>query len=110
MTIRYDNRTFRVVDGTGGEVPVAHYHQDGDVVWAEFAGGPVRRGSLNGTCAPDGVLRLAYCMVLDTGDLVTGSCVSTPTVLADGRIRLAEEWQRYGPRAAAGVSYLEETG
>jgi hypothetical protein len=108
MTIQYDNRRFRVAGGTGGEVPVAHYHQDGDLVWAEFGGGPVRRGSLAGTCAPDGVLRLAYCMVLDTGELVSGRCVSIPTVLDDGRIRLAEGWERYGPGAATGMSYLEE--
>jgi hypothetical protein len=108
MTIQYDDRRFRVADVTGGEAPEAHYHQDGDLVWAEFAGGKVRRGSLAGTCAPDGVLRLAYCMVLETGDLVSGRCVSTPTLLDDGRIRLAEAWQRYSPRVAAGTSYLEE--
>lgn len=109
MTIRYDNRTFRVADAAPGvEVPMARYRQEGDVVWAEFAGGKVRRGSLAGTCAPDGVLRLAYCMVLAGGDVVSGSCVSTPMVLGDGRIRLAERWERYGPNAAAGLSYLEE--
>jgi hypothetical protein len=108
MAIQYGDRTFRVAGATGGDPPVAHYHQDGDLVWAEFAGGEVRRGSLAGTCAPDGVLRLAYCMVLDTGDLVSGRCVSTPTVLDDGRIRLAEAWERYSPDAGAGVSYLEE--
>jgi hypothetical protein len=108
MTIRYDNRTFKVADADGRDVPMARYHQDGDVVWAEFAGGKVRRGSLTGTCAPDGVLRLAYCMVLEGGDVVSGRCVSTPTVLADGRIRLAEQWERYGPRGATGLSYLEE--
>jgi hypothetical protein len=109
MTIQYDNLTFRVVGGDDGELPVARYHQDGDLVWAEFGGGSVRRGSLAGTCAPDGVLRLAYCMVLAGGELVSGRCVSTPTVLDDGRIRLSEEWERYGPYPAAGVSYLEET-
>jgi hypothetical protein len=108
MTIRYDNRTFTVADADGRDVPMARYHQDGDVVWAEFAGGKVRRGSLAGTCAPDGVLRLAYCMVLEGGDVISGRCVSTPTVLADGRIRLAEQWERYGPHGTTGLSYLEE--
>jgi hypothetical protein len=108
MKVHYDNRRFRVADASDGEVPTAQYHQDGDVVWAEFAGGNVRRGSLAGTCDPDGVLRLAYCMVLDCGDVISGSCVSTPTILADGRIRLSERWERYGANAASGVSYLEE--
>lgn len=108
MTIQYDNRRFRVA-GVDGAAPAAHYHQDGDLVWAEFAGGKVRRGSLAGTCAPDGVLQLAYCMVLAGGDLVTGRCVSTPTVLDDGRIRLSEQWERFSPQPATGLSLLEET-
>lgn len=108
MTIQYDGRRFRVA-GVDGAVPAAHYHQSGDLVWAEFAGGKVRRGSLAGTCAPDGILRLAYCMVLATGDLVTGRCVSTPTVLDDGRIRLSEQWERFSPQPATGLSLLEET-
>lgn len=108
MTVHYDNRRFKVADAPAGEVPMARYHQDGDMVWAEFGGGKVRRGALTGTCAPDGVLRLAYCMVLEGGDVVSGRCVSTPMVLDDGRIRLAERWERYGPNAATGLSYLEE--
>ncbi|MPZ26573.1 MAG: hypothetical protein GEV12_08965 [Micromonosporaceae bacterium] len=108
MTIWYDGRRFRVA-GVDGAVPAAQYHQQGDLVWAEFAGGKVRRGSLAGTCAQDGVLRLAYCMVLDTGDLVTGRCVSTPTLLDDGRVRLSEEWERFSPLPATGTSLLEET-
>lgn len=108
MKVQYDNRRFRVADVSDGEVPMAQYHQEGNLVWAEFTGGKVRRGSLAGTCATDGVLRLAYCMVLEGGDVISGSCVSTPTVLADGRIRLSERWQRFGPNAASGVSYLEE--
>lgn len=108
MTIRYDGRRFRVADQPGDDVPQARYHQHGDLVWAEFGGGGVRRGSLAGTCDPDGVLRLAYCMVLAGGELVSGQCVSTPIVLADGRVRLAEQWERFGPQPAAGMSYLEE--
>jgi hypothetical protein len=115
--VNYDGRTFRVAgeDGEDGEdgqdaadVPQARYHQDGNVVWGEFAGGHVRRGSLAGTCSPDGVLHFAYCMVYDSGEVVSGRCQSIPQLLDDGRIRLNEEWERYAPRADRGVSYLEE--
>ena len=75
----------------------------------EFAGGHVRRGSLAGTCSPDGILHFAYCMVYDSGEVVSGRCRSTPQLLDDGRIRLNEEWERYTPRADRGVSYLDET-
>jgi hypothetical protein len=107
----YDNKRFRsraAETATGGEGPIGHYHQVGDLVWAEFAGGMVRRGSLVGTCASDGVLTLAYCQVLTTGEVISGECRSFPERLADGRIRLREEWRRYGPAADIGVSYIEE--
>jgi hypothetical protein len=34
--------------------------------------------------------------------------VNTPEVLADGRIRLHERWERYGAHADSGISYIEE--
>jgi hypothetical protein len=104
----YDGRLFRAADEDGAEAPVARYHQDGDVVWGEFAGGQVRRGSIAGTCGPDGVLHFGYCMVLGDGDVILGRCHSLPDLLDDGRIRLTERWERYGPHAATGISYLEE--
>lgn len=110
---RYDGVRFTAgASGTGHaaacEAPVALYRQDGDLVWGEFAGGHVRRGSLVGTCDEDGVLHITYCMVLTSGDIVSGRSISTPTTLPDGRIQLRERWERYGPHRATGISYLEE--
>lgn len=106
--IDYDGRRFRPVgdDAAGG--PEASYRQRGDLVWAEFAGGTVRRGSLTGLRRDDDTLELAYTMVLDDGSVLAGRCRSTPELLPDGRIRLHEEWERYGPHAATGTSRLEE--
>lgn len=109
MTINYDGRRFSPADGVPGEGSrVATYHQDGDLLWGEFGGGNARRGSLAGTCAPDGTLDFAYCMVLDGGEVISGRCHSTPTVLPDGRIRLHEEYERYGADGSRGVSAIEE--
>jgi hypothetical protein len=77
-------------------------------VWGEFSGGSARRGALCGLCAEDGTLEFAYTMVLTSGEVVSGRCVSTPEVLSDGRIKLYERWERYGPNGATGVSELEE--
>jgi hypothetical protein len=108
----YDGRTFRSAAaetaGADGHGPEGHYHQDGTAVWAEFAGGRVVRGSLLGTSDADGVLTLAYCQLLTDGAVVSGRCTSVPTVLADGRIRLHEHWERFGPQAGTGVSVIEE--
>jgi len=104
--IDYDGRRFRKSrDATG---TVAVYHQNGDVVWAEFAGGEVRRGHLTGIREPDGTLHLGYTIVLAAGEVVCGRTVNTPELTTDGRVLLREVWERYGPHAATGVSYLEE--
>jgi hypothetical protein len=105
--INYDGRRFRPV-GHGADAPVATYRQRDDLLWADFSGGNARRGSLTGVCTPDGRLRFAYTMVLDGGEIISGYCESTPEVLADGRIRLHETWQRYGANATSGTSQIEE--
>lgn len=111
MMIDYDGRRFRAAGaGDGGDGTVACYRQDGDLVWAEFTGGQVRRGAVTGICGPDGTLRLAYTMVLANGEIISGHTVNTPQRDSGGRLMLREEWQRYGRQAATGVSYLEEVG
>ncbi|WP_018539777.1 hypothetical protein [Streptomyces sp. MspMP-M5] len=107
MLIDYDGRRFRKVTA-GPDAPIAHYRQQGDLLWGSSAGGDVRRGSLTGVAAPDGTLTFAYTMVLTSGRTVAGHCVSVPEVLPDGRVRLHETWERYGPDAATGTSCIEE--
>jgi hypothetical protein len=102
----YDGRRFRPEDA---DEPVVTYRQDGDLLWAEIpAGRGVRRGSLAGRCRPDGAFDYAYCVVLDDGAVVAGRSHSTPIRRRGGGVRIREEWERYGPHAATGVSYLEE--
>jgi hypothetical protein len=108
--IDYDGRRFRPVEAGpadgGADTAVGHYHQDSDLVWAQFAGSGVRSGWLVGTCRPDGVIDAAYCMVTSDGDAIAGNCESTPTLMADGRVQLTEHWRRQD--GSAGISQLEE--
>jgi hypothetical protein len=110
MRIDYDGRRFCPAgpDAEHESGRVAQYRQQQDLLWGEFSGGQARRGSLTGTCSEDGVLDFAYCLVLDSGEIISGRCHSTPTMLPDGRIRLDEQWQRFEPHAASGTSALEE--
>jgi mannose-6-phosphate isomerase-like protein (cupin superfamily) len=110
--INYNGLVFRSAapetadaDGAG---PIGHYRQDGDVVWAAFAGGKVVRGALVGRCDSEGVLELTYSQLLRTGEVIAGRCTSVPTVLEDGRVRLHEHWQRLWPELGTGVSIIEE--
>ena len=92
------------------DAPTATYRQEGDLVWAEFAGGDVHRGSLTGVRDTEDRVEFAYTMVLATGEIIAGRSVNTPQVLPDGRIRFHEDWERFGPHADRGVSYIEEVG
>ncbi|MEF9904738.1 hypothetical protein [Streptomyces sp. P9-A2] len=105
--IDYDGRRFRPAEAEA-QGRTAVYRQDGNLLWGTFSGGRARRGSLTGVCAPDGSLHFAYSMVLDDGEVVSGRCRSTPEIREDGGVDLREEWERYGARAARGVSYLKE--
>ncbi|GGT12478.1 hypothetical protein [Streptomyces purpureus] len=107
MTIDYDGRRFRNT-AYGDDAPVARYRQEGSLLWADFAGGDVKKGALTGHAADDGTLEFTYTMVLADGEVIAGRCWSTPEVLPDGRIRLSERWERYGERADSGISELEE--
>ena len=108
MPLSYDGRVFRSIEADPAEtdVPTGHYHHDGDLVWAEFAGGRLRTGRLVGTCAPDGTITAAYCQVAADGSVVAGEVVSKPEVLADGRVTLAERWRRAD--GSTGISHIEE--
>ncbi len=106
--VDYTGRRFAPA-GSGGQArAVGHYHQDGDLVWAEFFGPAVRAGWLVGTRRPDGVIDAAYCFVTAEGATVAGTCASTPKLLADGRVRLTERWRRMD--GTTGVSVIEEIG
>ncbi|MBD0743150.1 hypothetical protein [Streptomyces sp. CBMA152] len=102
-----DGRRFRNA-AYGEQAPVALYRQDGDLLWADFEGGDVRRGALSGRRLPDGTLEFAYSMVMASGDIIAGRCHSTVEVGPDGRATLHETWERYGPHADTGVSTLVE--
>lgn len=107
MGINYDGLVFAPA-GEANSLLRGHYHQDDDLVWADFAGGKVLRGSLVGVCAPDGTLKLAYSQVLCDGTVIAGDCVSHPETLPDGRIRLTEQWRRHTPFHESGSSVIEE--
>ena len=99
----YDGVRFGAADGSAGHA-VGHYHQDGNLITAEIAGGSVRSGRLVGTADSAGVIDAGYCMILTDGEVVAGRCLSTPSLLADGRILLTEQWNRLD--GSAGTSHI----
>ena len=111
-SINYNNRCFRSVSNSGsGEVDSAtvfHYRQEGDVVWATYAGGAIKQGVLVATVGANGRLHMRYSHVNQHGDLMTGQCESVPELLENGRLRLHESWQWTSGDRSSGTSVIEE--
>jgi len=105
-----DGRRFgSASNSAAGEVDdatVFTYHQDEDLVWAEYSGGSVRLGYLVGTRSGD-ELAFRYTHVNTAGDSSSGRCHSLLSLTEDGRIRMDETWE-WESRPGHGVSVVEE--
>jgi hypothetical protein len=110
MAVSLDGRRFAAPgQAPGGEVDadtVFEYHEDGDMVWARYAGGAVRLGYLVGVRRDDAI-DFRYSQLNTCGETSGGFCRSTIEVLADGRVRLHETW-RWESRPGEGTSIVEE--
>lgn len=108
----YNARTFRSVQNTdNGEVSgdtLFYYHQEGEMVWAEYAGGGIKKGTLIGCVTPSGELTFTYQHVNADLALRMGRCTSVPEILPDGRIRFYEKWQWLNGDESCGESIIEE--
>ena len=110
--IHYEGRVFRsVVNSVGGDVSEGttfQYHQRGDLVWATYAGGAVRFGTLLAKVDPLGNLDMRYQHLSVDGHFKSGRCQSRPEFLADGRLRLHEQWRWIDGAEGDGNSIVEE--
>jgi hypothetical protein len=110
--VSYDGKVFRSVSNSaGGDVgseTTFHYRQEGNLVWATYAGGAVRLGTLLATVDAEGNLDMRYQHVGADGTFKSGRCRSRPERLPDGRLRLHERWQWIDGAAGEGVSIIEE--
>ena len=110
--MNYDNRIFRgKTNSANGEVSEStrfHYHQSGDQIWAEYSGGDVVKGHLQGKVLPDGSLDFLYHHENLNGELMAGRCRSVPDQSVDGKIILKERWKWFTGDQSEGVSEIEE--
>ena len=110
--VSLDGRTFRGAGekaemGEATAATVFEYHEDDGVVWARYEGGVVRLGFLVGTRDGDR-LEFRYSQLNVKGETSNGRCATTITILADGRIRLDEDWS-WESKPGSGVSAVEES-
>jgi hypothetical protein len=96
-----------VVDDPAEGAPYGQYHREDDLVWAEFhAGGRLRSGRLVGHLQPDGSIKAAYCLLMATGELVSGECLSVPEFDAQGNIQVTDHFRRAD--GTTGISRIEQ--
>ena len=110
--INYDNRVFKSVSNSEtGEVSGEtkfYYHQEGNVVWAEYRGGEIIFGNLIARVYDDDSLEMCYQHLNMRGEFMTGKCFSTPEILENGKVRLHEKWQWTCGDFSVGESVVEE--
>lgn len=110
--INYDGRTFVSVENTdNGEVSsktIFEYKQEGKIVSATYNGGKIIKGTLIGIVKEDSSLEFRYNHVNLEHEIRGGKCISTPTILLDGRIQLIENWQWLDAEETEGNSIIEE--
>lgn len=108
----YDGRKFipkmNSENGEVGEQTVFTYHQDGRLLWAQYCGGDILKGSLIGTVLDNGELDFVYHHMNRDMQVKTGKCHSVPTVLENGKMELLEQWEWTSGDCSKGESLLVE--
>ena len=112
--MNYNGKKFRSIENTpNGEVSgetYFEYSQRGDLVWATYEGGNIRKGTITGIVNRDGSLHFAYQHVNTKGEICTGLCNSVPRSSPSGKLQLVETWQWTSGDKSRGTSVVEETG
>ncbi|HPE98291.1 MAG TPA: hypothetical protein PKX04_10065 [Chitinophagales bacterium] len=110
--IDYNGKKFRPVSNTeNGETSsetIFLYKQSGNILTSEYSGGKIITGHLIGKVDDNGCIDMRYHQVNDAGEIMTGTCQSSPEILNNGKIRLHETWQWTSGDRSAGRSILEE--
>lgn len=108
----YNGKCFKAISNTdNGEVSdetLFFYRQSGDMIWADYFGGSIRKGFLVGIVTNSGNLEFIYAHLNNDKEMRSGKCTSKPEILPDGRIRLHETWQWFTDDRSCGSSVIEE--
>ncbi|MWC30943.1 n-acetylglutamate synthase [Paenibacillus sp. MMS18-CY102] len=110
--MNYNGRIFRTVQNTAnGEVnqeTIFKYFQKENRVWADYCGGGIVVGHLIAIINEVGNLEMSYHHINENNEVMTGNCLSKPEVLANGKLKMHEEWQWTCKDRSRGCSIIEE--
>ena len=110
--INYDNKIFRAIENTkNGETnkeTLFHYHQDKEIIWAEYSGGTIKKSFLLGFVRQNGELEFNYEHLNINNEVKMGKCNSKPTISENGFIELLEKWEWTNGDRSRGESRIVE--
>ncbi|MEZ5306255.1 MAG: hypothetical protein R2684_03820 [Pyrinomonadaceae bacterium] len=106
-----NNLRFRSVantdNGDVGSDTIFEYYQEGNLIWADYCGGAVRKGQLVGRMDEEGGLEFVYQHIDSDGSLKAGRCHSKP-IIAKGKLRgFSESWKWFSGDGSSGESEIE---
>ena len=110
--INYNGKVFiPKINSKNGEVDnqtVFKYHQNENVLWAEYSGGDIIKGNIIGIVSKESILDFYYQHINKNGQIRIGKCHSTPKVLESGKLELQEEWHWLNGDMSKGSSIIIE--
>ena len=109
--INFHNKQFALVQNSenGAVDPEVHFHyqQEGDLVTADYAGGPIRYGKIIARLQEDHLDMLYQCLTTEN-ELKAGKALAKITLDDRGKIRLKLNWEWLDAEGRTGVSeYVE---
>ncbi len=111
MSFNLNNKKFKSeFNSENGEVSdqtLFYYHQKNNIIWAEYSGGQILKGSIIGKII-ENHLEFVYQHINKDNELMTGKCKSYPEHTKDGKIRIKEIWQWTCKNHSSGKSTLIE--
>ena len=110
--MNYHNKKFKVLQSSKnssiGTELVFHYQQFENIVSCSYADKNILKGELLGLVKEDGRIEMSYQQIDNTYNLRTGTCISTPEILDNGKLLLHEKWQWTSGDKSSGTSTLKE--
>ena len=111
-TFNYDNKRFIPKMNTeNGEVDnntLFIYHQNNNMLWAEYSGGDILKGNIIGIVLENGELDFYYHHLNINNEIRCGKCHSIPKILDNGKLEMNENWQWLNGDLSKGKSLLIE--
>ena len=109
--INFNNKTFSLLENsTNGKVnaeTVFEYKQEGDLVTADYHGGPIRYGKIIAVLKDVKLHMLYQCMTTEN-ELKAGKAIAKIEFTEQGKMKLSFDWEWLGDKPQKGTSeYIE---